>query len=85
MSDMFESLEFNMREEAEKINPTKAIMASQLECEQRFESFVAKNPERVEFLSDDIRSVADKYAAKYDIPSETIYEATVTHLKRGCC
>lgn len=83
MSDMFESLELNMREEAEKINPTKAIMASQLECEQRFESFVAKNPERVEFLSDDIRSVADKYAAKYDIPSETIYEATVTHLKEA--
>lgn len=83
MSDMFESLEFNMREEAEKINPTKAIMASQLECEQRFESFVAKNPERVEFLSDDIRSVADKYAAKYDIPSETIYKATVTHLKEA--
>ena len=81
MSDMFESLELNMRQEAERINPTKAIMASQLECEQRFESFVAKNPERVDFLSDDIRSVADKYAAEYDIPSETIYEATVNHLK----
>lgn len=83
MSDMFESLELNMREEAERINPTKAIMASQLECEQRFESFVAKNPERVDFLSDDIRSIADKYAAEYDIPSETIYEATVTHLKEA--
>jgi hypothetical protein len=83
MSDMFESLELNMREEAERVNPTKAIMATQLECEQRFESFVAKNPERVDFLSDDIRSVADKYAAEYDIPSETIYEATVTHLKEA--
>ena len=83
MSDMFESLELNMRQEAERINPTKAIMASQLECEQRFESFVAKNPERVDFLSDDIRSVADKYAAEYDIPSETIYDATVTHLKEA--
>lgn len=83
MSDMFESLELNMREEAERVNPTKAIMASQLECEQRFESFVAKNPERVDFLSDDIRSIADKYAAEYDIPSETIYEATVTHLKEA--
>ena len=83
MSDMFESLELNMRQEAERINPTKAIMASQLECEQRFESFVAKNPERVDFLSDDIRSVADKYAAEYDIPSEAIYEATVTHLKEA--
>lgn len=83
MSDMFESLELNMRQEAERINPTKAILASQLECEQRFESFVAKNPERVDFLSDDIRSVADKYAAEYDIPSETIYEATVNHLKEA--
>lgn len=83
MSDMFESLELNMREEADRVNPTKAILATQLECEQRFESFVAKNPERVDFLSDDIRSVADKYAAEYDIPSETIYEATVTHLKEA--
>lgn len=83
MSDMFESLDLNMREEAERINPTKAIMASQLECEQRFESFVSRNPERVDFLSDDIRSIADKYSAEYDIPSETIYEATVTHLKEA--
>lgn len=83
MSDMFESLELNMREEAERVNPTKAIMATQLECEQRFESFVSKNPERVDFLSDDIRSVADKYAAEYNIPSETIYDATVTHLKEA--
>jgi len=83
MSDMFESLDVNMREEAERVNPTKAIMASQLECEKRFESFVTRNPERVDFLSDDIRLVADKYAAEYDIPSETIYEATVTHLKEA--
>lgn len=83
MSDMFESLELNMREEAERVNPTKAIIATQLECEQRFESFVSKNPERVDFLSDDIRSVADKYAAEYNIPSETIYDATVTHLKEA--
>lgn len=83
MSDMFESLELNMREEADRVNPTKAIMASQLECEKRFEGFVAKNPERIDFIADDIRSVADKYAAQYDISSDTVYEATVSHLKEA--
>lgn len=83
MSDMFESLDLNMRQEADRVNPTKAIMASQLECEKRFEGFVAKNPERIDFIADDIRSVADKYAAQYDISSDTVYEATVSHLKQA--
>lgn len=83
MSDMFESLDLNMREEADRVNPTKAIMASQLECEKRFEGFVAKNPERIDFIADDIRSVSDKYAAQYDISSDTVYEATVSHLKQA--
>ena len=80
MSDLFENLDLQMRKEADAKNPQSAILASQMETDKRFASFIASNGERAIIIQKELREIADKYASRYDVDPQMVFEATVSHL-----
>lgn len=83
MSDLFESVELQMQEDAKEKNPRSAILASQIETEKRFGNFIEENFNRVSIIEKEIKEVTDKYSYKYDVDPQMVYEETVSYLTKN--
>jgi hypothetical protein len=83
MSEFFENLELQMREEAEAKNPRSAVLASQMESEKRFGSFIAGDQVRVGFVEKELKEIAEKYASRYEVNPEMVYDETVSYLVKN--
>lgn len=83
MSDLFESVELQMQEDAKEKNPRSAILASQMETEKRFGNFIDENFNRVSIIEKEIKEVTDKYSYKYDVDPQMVYEETVSYLTKN--
>jgi hypothetical protein len=80
MSELFENLELQMREEAEAKNPRSAILASQMESEKRFASFISSNVGRITVIENELKEIAYKYASQYDVDPQMVFEAVAESL-----
>ena len=80
MSELFENLELQMREEAEAKNPRSAILASQMESEKRFSSFISSNVGRITVIENELKEIAYKYASQYDVDPQMVFEAVAESL-----